>query len=85
MSGSDVASAVAGLQQLIEADGGAFELIGVDQHGVLHLRLVLDNVTCEECILPTDALTQVATDFVRRTAPDIVRVELADPRPAVPQ
>src|SRR5439155_2946656 len=69
MDDSGVLEAVAGLQQLIEADGGAFELIGVDPPGVVRLRLVLDSVTCEECILPPDVLAQVATDFMRRTAP----------------
>jgi hypothetical protein len=82
MDDSGVVEAVAGLQQLIEADGGAFELIGMDR-GVLRLKLLLDNVECEECILPPDALAQVANDFVRRTAPEVARVELDDPRPAV--
>jgi hypothetical protein len=83
MDDSGVSAAIAGLQQLIEADGGAFELMGLDPPGVLRLRLVLDNVTCEECILPPDVLAQVTTDFVRRTTPDVIRVELDDPRSGV--
>jgi hypothetical protein len=75
-----VLDAVAGLQTLIEADGGAFELVDDGTDRVLHVRLVMDAVTCAECILPPDMLRQVADDYVRRIAPGITRVEVDDPR-----
>jgi hypothetical protein len=76
-----VVDAVAGLQAFVDGDGGAFELVGFEApDGVLRLRLVMDSVTCEECILPPDALAQIVSDFVRRTAPAVARVELDDPR-----
>ena len=47
------------LQALIEADGGAFEMVRFDpSDGILRLRLVLDHVTCEECILPPEMLRE---------------------------
>ncbi len=70
------------LQALIEADGGAFEMVRFDpSDGILRLRLVLDHVTCEECILPPEMLRELATDFVRRRAPQVALVEIDDPRP----
>ena len=78
-----VVDAVQGLQAFIEADGGAFELVEFNSSaGSLRLRLVLDHVTCEECILPPDMLREVATSFVRRTAPQVASVEVDDPRTA---
>jgi hypothetical protein len=80
---SGVMAAVEQLQCLVEADGGVFDLVGFDDAtGVLHLRLVTDNVTCAECILPPDQLAEIATAFVRRTAAEVARVDLDDPRRA---
>jgi Fe-S cluster biogenesis protein NfuA len=80
-----VLDAVEGLQALIEGDGGSFELMGYDpSEATLRLRLNLDRVTCEECILPPDVLRQVAGDFLRRMAPEVSVVEVADPREASP-
>ena len=76
-----VVEVVRKLQTLVEGDGGAFEFIGFDHaSGALALRLALERVTCADCILPPEMLQQIATSFVRKSAPEIKRVELDDPR-----
>jgi hypothetical protein len=74
-----VADAVRSLQELIEADGGAIEFLEF-KNQVLRLRLVLDGVSCEECILPPEMLRQVAWSYVHSRAPGVGGVELDDPR-----
>jgi hypothetical protein len=81
MSDGQVVDAVRGLQELIEADGGAFECLGYDPAGgVISLRLILDRVTCEECILPPEMLREVTSDYMRRRMPGLTAVQLEDPR-----
>ncbi len=85
MADTGLTDAIEGLQALIEADGGAFELLAFDSsQGTLRLRLNLDRVTCEECILPPDVLRQVAADFVHRALPYVAVVEVDDPREGLP-
>jgi hypothetical protein len=55
MADAGVPDAVRSLQELIEADGEAFESFE-HTNQVLRLPLVLDGVTCEECILPPEML-----------------------------
>jgi Fe-S cluster biogenesis protein NfuA len=77
--------AIERLQALIESDGGSFELLAFDSSkATLRLRLNLDRVTCAECILPPDALRQVAADFLRRALPYVAVVEVDDPREGPP-
>jgi Fe-S cluster biogenesis protein NfuA len=83
MSDVGVVEAVRGLQELIEADGGAFEFLGFESSdGVVSLRLVLDRVTCPECILPPEMLQQIASDYLRRCVPGVTLVKVEDPRQA---
>jgi Fe-S cluster biogenesis protein NfuA len=83
MSDVIVMDAVRGLQELIAADGGAFEYLGFESsNGEVSLRLILDQVTCPECILPPETLRQVASDYLRRCAPGVTVVKLEDPREA---
>jgi hypothetical protein len=83
MSDVGVVDALRGLQELIEADGGAFEYLGYESaEGVISLRLTLDNVTCPECILPPEMLRQIASDFMRRSVPGVTLVKIEDPREA---
>jgi Fe-S cluster biogenesis protein NfuA len=81
VSDTDVGEVVRGLQALVEADGGSFEFIGFDHaSGILGLRLSLEQVTCEECVLPPEMLHEIATSFVQKLAPEIKVVDLEDPR-----
>ena len=82
---SEVEEAVRGLQALVEADGGAFDLIGFDpEDGVLTVRLALEHVSCAECLLPPEMLHEIATGFVRETVPAIKSINLQDPRTSGP-
>jgi Fe-S cluster biogenesis protein NfuA len=85
LADTELTKALNGLQALIEADGGAFELIGFDSsQATVRLRLNLDRVTCEECILPPDVLRDVAADFLSRVVPYVAVVEVDDPREGLP-
>ena len=66
-------------QQLLQADGGDIELVAVEG-GTVHLRLLLGDAECAECVLPRPLLEQVVLDIVQRTNPDVTAVHIDDPR-----
>jgi Fe-S cluster biogenesis protein NfuA len=78
---TEVARALDEAGALIQPDGGAFELVGVDSaSGTVSLRLVVDPVECADCILPDPILTEVTTGIFRRSVPGVVAVRIDDPR-----
>jgi hypothetical protein len=69
------------LRTLVAADGADFEMVRCDADGaVLHLRLLIPDAHCAECVMPRATLESVAT---ARLAPHGVRaVVIDDPREA---
>jgi hypothetical protein len=71
------------LARILRADGGDLVLVEADpRRARIALRLVLDDVSCEDCVLPPEELYET----VRRSLADRVRDEfelvLDDPRRA---
>jgi Fe-S cluster biogenesis protein NfuA len=75
----DVAIAVADVRALVAADGGDVVLDEVEG-GTVRLRLVLETAECAECVMPRPFLERVALDVMRKVAPGITAVAIADPR-----
>jgi Fe-S cluster biogenesis protein NfuA len=67
------------VRDIVQADGGDIELVTVDGT-TAHLRLLLVEAGCAECLLPRPMLEEVALKLLRPTAPDLTRVRIDDPR-----
>jgi hypothetical protein len=67
------------VRDIIQADGGDIELVSVDGT-TAHLRLLLVEAGCAECLLPRPMLEEVALKLLRPTAPDLTGVRIEDPR-----
>ena len=77
----DVAKALADIRVLVEGDGAGIELVSCDEaSGTVQLRLLLDDVSCLECVMPRPMLEDVATNVLRRSVPDVAKVSIDDPR-----
>jgi hypothetical protein len=76
-----VETGIAELRDLVRADGSDFAVSGIEG-GTLHLRLVIEDASCADCVMPRPFLEAVALDIVRRTAPAVDRVTIDDPREA---
>ena len=73
--------ALAELRTLVASDGADFELIRFDPvAGVLHLRLVIPDAQCAECVMPRAALESIAT--ARLAGNGLRTVVIDDPREA---
>jgi hypothetical protein len=80
---ADALAAVDELRALVAADGAGLELVDGDAEpvaGVLHLRLVIPDAHCAECVMPRSVLETVATSRLR--ARGITTVVIDDPREA---
>ncbi len=73
--------AVAAVRELVALDGGDVELIDFDGSDA-RLRLVLETVECQECVMPAEFLEQVALSKMQAHLPDLVAVHIEDPRDA---
>jgi Fe-S cluster biogenesis protein NfuA len=62
----------------LEADGGALELLGAGD-GTAHVRLVLTEAACLDCIVPAAVLEKILLASMARVA-SITDVTLDDPR-----
>lgn len=74
-----VAVALEEVRAVLQADGADVELLGVDADTV-HLRLVLVDAGCAECVLPSPLLGEVALGLMAPLAPGLATVEIDDPR-----
>jgi Fe-S cluster biogenesis protein NfuA len=80
---ASVEKTVTELSAMFEGDGAALRVTGVDPAtGTVRLALTLDDVSCADCVLPPDRLREVVASSLRRDAPGVVDVVLADPREA---
>ena len=73
--------ALGGLREGFQADGADLELISLEA-GVARVRLLITEETCMECIVPGPILEQVIGASLRQALPDLLRIEVEDPRPA---
>ena len=76
----EVAAALDQLRVLVSADGADFELSGVDDAGIAHIRLDLEGAGCAECVLPAEELEQMIGDSLRRSVPGVRAAHVIDPR-----
>jgi hypothetical protein len=76
-----IASAVAELSRMLRADGGDLVLVSADSKiDRITLQLVLDDVSCEECVLPPDQLFETVQQSLARRVPGEFELVIDDPR-----
>jgi hypothetical protein len=66
---------VSPVRDLIQLDGGDIEVLSDDTSGV-HLRLILTDAECAECVMPKGVLEEVASKLLG------LPVRIDDPREA---
>ena len=64
---------VSPVRDLIQLDGGDVEVLAEDATG-LHLRLILEDAECAECVMPRAVLEEVSSKLLG------VAVRIDDPR-----
>ena len=74
-----VTTALGSVRALLQADGADIELVRLDGD-VAHLRLVLVDANCAECVLPTALLQDVALQQMQQHAVGLAGVVIDDPR-----
>lgn len=74
------AATIESLREGFQADGADLELLGLEA-GVARVRLVVTADTCMECIVPTPMLHGILDASLRQAVPNLLRVDLEDPRP----
>jgi len=81
----DVTAAVDEVAQLLRADGADLTLVRADPKTArVELALVLDGVSCEDCILPPPMLFETIEQSLHRRVAGEFELRLADPRTATP-
>jgi hypothetical protein len=76
-----VAAVVDELGRFLRADGADLLLVEANPKTArIHLRLVLDTVGCEECVLPPAELRATITDSLQRRIAGEFELLLDDPR-----
>lgn len=73
------AAALAGVRELVAADGGDIVIASVNDDE-LHLTLVLETAECAECVMPRPFLETVALDMLGAQLPGLSKVIVDDPR-----
>jgi hypothetical protein len=78
-----VAAAVDELAAFLRADGADLLVRDADpKTDRIHLALVVEDVTCAECVLPPDELHTTIADGLQRRIPGEFELILDDPRRA---
>ena len=76
-----VGDAVDEVGRILRADGADLVLIEANPKTArIHLRLVLDTVGCEECVLPPDMLHDTISQSLQRRITGEFELVLDDPR-----
>ena len=66
---------------MLRADGGDLVLVNADAKiDRITLRLELDDVSCEECVLPPDDLFDTVQQSLARRVPGEFELVIEDPR-----
>ncbi len=79
LSISDLDKALEKVKELLRADGGDIVVSQVNGTEV-QLRLILENSSCPECVLPADVLEPIALQMMSAEIPGLTSVSIADPR-----
>jgi hypothetical protein len=80
-----VTDAVDELARMLRADGGDLLLVSADSKiDRITLQLVLDDVTCAECVLPPDILFETVHASLERRVRCEFELVLDDPRRTQP-
>jgi hypothetical protein len=79
----EVEAAVAELRQIIQLDGVDLVLSSVDSD-VASFRLILEDASCADCVLPRDRLEVLLVDRLEEAKLPISKVVIDDPREAAP-
>jgi len=80
-----VSDAVDELARMLRADGGDLLLVSADSKiDRITLQLVLDDVTCAECVLPPDILFETVHASLERRVRGEFELVLDDPRRTQP-
>jgi Fe-S cluster biogenesis protein NfuA len=83
MDDDAIATAVDELARMLRADGGDLLLVNADSKlDRITLRLVLEDVSCEECVLPPDDLFETVQQSLARRVRGEFELVLEDPRRA---
>jgi hypothetical protein len=76
-----VIDAVEELARMLRADGGDLVLVAADpKTDRIRVELVLDDVSCADCILPPDMLFETMQESLARRVPGEFELLLDDPR-----
>ena len=76
-----VAAAVDEIGRFLRADGADLVLVEANAKTArIHLRLVLDTVGCEECVLPPAELRETINDSLQLRIPGEFELLLDEPR-----
>ncbi|GII30247.1 NifU family protein [Planotetraspora mira] len=75
----DLEKALDGLRRGFQADGADLKVESATE-SQLTLRLVGDDRTCWECIIPPDRLRELIGSVLRDSVPSIETIDLIDPR-----
>jgi hypothetical protein len=78
---ADVTGAVDEVARILRADGADLTLVDADPKTArIRLALVLDGVSCEECVLPPPMLFDTIEQSLRRRVAGEFELLLDDPR-----
>jgi hypothetical protein len=78
---SSVVAAVDDIAGFLRADGADLLVRAADpKTDRIHLALVVEDVTCAECVLPPDDLRATVADALQRRIPGEFELILDDPR-----
>ncbi len=81
IDGGSVAAAVDEVGRILRADGADLLLLEANPKTArVHLRLVLDAVSCDECVLPPDMLRETIEASLQRRIRGEFELVLDDPR-----
>ncbi len=67
------------VRAIVQADGSDLELVGATDETVW-LRLVIEDASCADCVMPKDILEATALRMMQVEVPAITRVDIDDPR-----
>lgn len=81
--GGRVAEALDTLAESLRADGADLVLEDVGPAAAT-VRLVVTDETCHECIVSPEILRAIVGDVVRSAVPEILDIEVDDPRVPTP-
>ena len=76
-----VTTAVEEVARILRADGADLELVEANAKTArIHLTLILESVSCEECVLPPEMLYETIAQSLQRRVPGEFELVLDDPR-----